>query len=735
MTDSVPNPEGSVLASTVIDGTDPGVATADSPGEKLSFDVSRTFCCDPLNLKFSLTPMNVVLPAGTSVEWDFGDGRAGVGSVVTHTYTWPGAYVVKLQAVRPGGVITTIRRLLSLRPDPDAGTLIDVYDYDSTPGGDTELWGGSDGPSDLIVDAGPGQTVGAGDTVILAGTVTANADRGEIHYAWMQVSGPPVTFEPDNQPTVTFIAPDVEGEIDTLTFALAVAQDDLRVSDEVRVTVRSSSSSNGTNKPPIVVDRRVSVTPDESIVLTLSASDPDDDDLTFRVVDGPTHGVLTPIDDEAVDCTSWIYSPEEEFVGVDSFTYQATDGSANSNVATFTIQIAPNGAEPLALDLSNLVVKNTPARLTLRGEADTGTDLTFIITVEPQHGTLGALDNSLEDSATVSYTPEAGYEGVDTFEFLVNDGLAESAPASVTLNVHKLLVPWMEVNSPDSSAESLYTTEQGARPGMTRLDFCLEGLELWAQVTDTVIITTRPGQIENLYPELMQRKPSTVRIIGGIKTYSLPGAQPDDDRPYDFADADGWQFIVDEVVQIAEITGVDIVVLENETALSPFVHGEESIDLARLAESLVPLVEADVQTWWWLPWIMPNDPVDFRDRQVVSTALVATCAETVPTSTFLTEYASYYDWRSFSGVVGRRQAMFDLVGGDRAQEGLFVTPDGSLEVDGQSRRVYTTEEALHEVLALPGNVVRLYPGASRWILVGREFKEKLPARAAVQNAP
>ncbi|UCC29046.1 MAG: cadherin-like domain-containing protein [Phycisphaerales bacterium] len=735
MTDSLPNPAGSVLASTVIGGTGPGVATADSSGEKLSFDVSRTFCCDPLNLEFSLTPMNVVLPAGTSVDWDFGDGRTGVGSVVTHTYAWPGAYFVRLRAVWPGGVVTTVRRLLSLSSDSDAGTLIDVYDYDSAPGGDTEAWPGSDGSSDLIVDAGPEQTVGAGDTVILAGTVAANPDRGEIHYAWMQVSGPPVRLQPHNERTVTFTAPDVEGETDTLAFELAVAQDDLRASDEVRVTVRCASALDGANTPPIVFDQRISVTQGGSIVLALSGSDADGDELTFTVMDGPTHGVLAPIDDEAVDSTSWVYSPEEEYVGVDSFTYQATDGSADSSVATFTIQITPNRAEPLALDLSNLVVKNTTARLTLRGVADTGTDLTFTITIEPQHGTLGALDNSLEDSATVSYTPDVGYEGLDTFEFLVSHGLAESAPASVTLDVRKLLVPWMEVNGPNSWAESLYTTEQGAEPGMTVLDYCLVGLASWSQVTDTVIITTQPGQIENLYPELMQRKPSTVRIIGGIKTYSLPGAQPNDNRPYDFAEADGWQFIVDEVVQIAEITGVDVVVLENETALSPFVHGEESIDFARLAESLVPLVEADVQTWWWLPWIMPNDPVDFRDRQVVSTALVATCAETVPTATFLTEYASYYGWRSFSGVVGRRHAMFDLVGGDRLQEGLFVTPDGWLDVGGQSRRVYTTEEALDEVLALPGNVVRLYPGSSSWILVGREFTERLPVLAAVQNAP
>ncbi len=226
-----------------------------------------------------------------------------------------------------------------------------------------------------------------------------------------------------------------------------------------------------------------------------------------------------------------------------------------------------------------------------------------------------------------------------------------------------------------------------------------------------------------------------MRIIGGIKTHLLPGAQRDDDRPYDFADAEGWQIIADEAERIAEITGVNIVVLESETAMSPFVQGEESIDFAKLAESLVPLAETNVQTWWWLPWIMSNDPVSFPDRQVVSTALVATVAETVPNSTFLTEYASYFGWRSFSGVVARRRAMFDLVEGDRAQDGLFVAPDGWLTVGEQDRRVFTTEEAIGEALALPGNGIRIYTGAAQWVLVGREFAEALPVRAAIQTAP
>jgi len=65
--------------------------------------------------------------------------------------------------------------------------------------------------------------------------------------------------------------------------------------------------------------------------------------------------------------------------------------------------------------------------------------LSFAVTSAPGHGTLGAIGSPTCSSgvatATVTYTPDAGYTGGDAFIVTYSDGTATSAPANVTLTV------------------------------------------------------------------------------------------------------------------------------------------------------------------------------------------------------------------------------------------------------------------------------------------------------------
>ncbi len=63
-------------------------------------------------------------------------------------------------------------------------------------------------------------------------------------------------------------------------------------------------------------------------------SDPNDDPLTAEQVSAPAHGSLTLGSDG-----SFSYQPDEDFVGQDSFTYKANDGTAYSEAATVTITV------------------------------------------------------------------------------------------------------------------------------------------------------------------------------------------------------------------------------------------------------------------------------------------------------------------------------------------------------------------------------------------------------------
>jgi VCBS repeat-containing protein len=90
-------------------------------------------------------------------------------------------------------------------------------------------------------------------------------------------------------------------------------------------------------------------------------SDVDSQSLTAALVSGPAHGALTLNANG-----SFSYTPAASYSGLDSFTYKANDGAADSNVATMTITVttaAPQG--PITSNVMPTVVPiNTSFMLT-----------------------------------------------------------------------------------------------------------------------------------------------------------------------------------------------------------------------------------------------------------------------------------------------------------------------------------------------------------------------------------
>ncbi len=87
------------------------------------------------------------------------------------------------------------------------------------------------------------------------------------------------------------------------------------------------------NIPPVADDQTVIADEDTPVAITLTASDADGDTLTFSVVDPPSHGSLSGT---APDLT---YTPDPGYSGADSFTFNANDGTDDSNTATVSITV------------------------------------------------------------------------------------------------------------------------------------------------------------------------------------------------------------------------------------------------------------------------------------------------------------------------------------------------------------------------------------------------------------
>ncbi len=177
------------------------------------------------------------------------------------------------------------------------------------------------------------------------------------------------------------------------------------------------------NHPPVAEDQSVSTSEDVALPVTLTGSDLDGDPLTFEVVTAPVHGSLSGT---APDLT---YTPDPDFNGSDSFTFKINDGLSDSNLATVSLTIIPVNDAPVANDQTASLAEDTSAAVTLSGSDVDGDNLAYTVVVSPLHGTLTGTAPDLV------YTPYPNFNGADSFTFKVNDGILESAEATVNLEV------------------------------------------------------------------------------------------------------------------------------------------------------------------------------------------------------------------------------------------------------------------------------------------------------------
>ena len=208
---------------------------------------------------------------------------------------------------------------------------------------------------------------------------------------------------------------------DTFTYK---ATDGVADSNTATVTI----TVNAVNDAPVVSDVTKATDEDTAVEITLSGSDVDTGDtLTYSIVNVPSRGTLGAINGSTV-----VYTPSEHFNGIDTFTYKASDGVADSNTATVTINVNPVNDAPVISDVTKTTDEDTAVEITLSGsDVDTGDTLTYSIVNVPSKGTLGAINGS-----TVVYTPSDNFNGIDTFTYKANDGVADSNTATVTINVN-----------------------------------------------------------------------------------------------------------------------------------------------------------------------------------------------------------------------------------------------------------------------------------------------------------
>ena len=124
---------------------------------------------------------------------------------------------------------------------------------------------------------------------------------------------------------------------------------------------------------------------------------------------------------------TYIYTPTQNFSGIDTFTYTVRDRLGDTSTATVTITVLPVAVSDTANGFANTPLAGTSVLIN-----DYGSGLTAQPVLGPtiQGGTVTMYPNG-----TYLYQPPAHFSGVDSYPYVMQDGSFQTASAAVVLTI------------------------------------------------------------------------------------------------------------------------------------------------------------------------------------------------------------------------------------------------------------------------------------------------------------
>lgn len=319
------------------------------------------------------------------------------------------------------------------------------------------------------------------------------------------------------------------------------------------------------NNAPIAQNDEVEIAPNNTIVISLldNDTDPENTDLsttnnqilTVTTITEPLHGsaVLSPI--VPGDVT---YLPNNNYEGPDYFAYVVCDSGVPQlcDTAYVIVIVGTDNLPPVAQDdvlsVSNLMPTVLPVLQNDNGNDDPLSSHTINITVQPQYGTVQVSNNQL------TYTPQVGYLGGDTFTYQICDaeGLCDSAIVTLTV-----------VEGVDAQPDLAFTM-QGEL-----VSIALTANDLGTNITlNQVIELPENGSIQDADPET------------GVVTY-LPNAN--------FVGTDYFTYEICNPAGFCDITVVAITVAPADSPNTAPTAGNDVVQIATSTPIDIPVLDND----------------------------------------------------------------------------------------------------------------------------------------------
>jgi large repetitive protein len=325
------------------------------------------------------------LPAGLSI-----DAAGNITGTIDKNASQPngGVYSVTVTGTDPSGLATSRTFTWTItNPAPTA-----VNDAAST---------GEDTP--VIIAVLPNDTDPDGDTLTVTaatasnGTVIINAN-GTVTYT------PNANF--NGVDTIVYTVSDGNGGFSTAAVIATV---------------------NAVNDAPVAVNDTARTNEDTPVTVSVLSndSDPDGDPLTVTAASAPNGTVVVNPDGTVV------YTPRANFTGTDVITYTISDGKGGTSTATITVTVDPVNDPPVAVNDVATTNEDTPVTVSVLGnDTDLDGDPLTVVSATAPKGTV-----VINANGTITYTPNANFNGTDTVTYQISDGKGGFSTATVTVTV------------------------------------------------------------------------------------------------------------------------------------------------------------------------------------------------------------------------------------------------------------------------------------------------------------
>lgn len=442
----------------------------DSEGPRtVSIDLNPTACFtavrDGLVITFNASCSTDDLGIA-SYAWSFGDATTGTGQNISHTYATSGARTVQLTVTDTGGHTATTSQSVNPDAKPVASFTWSctqrTCNFNGTGSTDNQpiagyAWNFGDGTTGS--GATPSRIYSVGGPYNVTLTVTDSVGQTNAKTNAVAVKRPPIAVndsvstppntaidinvlandsDPDNDAlTVTGLTTPAHGIVslngngtvhytpaagylgtDTFQYRAQDAQD---VSNLATVTVT-------TNNPPDARDDGWSTYQNGPTNIPFShmlSNDFDPNGDTVTLASFNTAGLTGTL-----DCSSgtWCrYTPPSWFVGTTSFVYTASDGKGGTDTATVRIKVAVTNNAPVPQTDTLETTRNVALPFTLftllANDSDPDGDVLSVTQIILAPLTKFGTVTCTTPIYNCTYTPAAGFTGVDTVSYRVSDGI------------------------------------------------------------------------------------------------------------------------------------------------------------------------------------------------------------------------------------------------------------------------------------------------------------------------